>query len=60
MKNIEQNPYDRIGKPESLAGDLTGFWSRRIDLFNRIVYQIIEKDGEKYIETAQCGTRYHK
>ena len=60
LKDIEQNPYDRIGKPESLAEDLTGFWSRRIDLFNRIVYQIIEKDGEKYIEIAQCGTHYHK
>ena len=60
LKDIERNPYDGIGKPEALTGDLSGFWSRRIDLFNRIVYRIIEKDGEKYIEIAQCGTHYHK
>lgn len=47
LKDIERNPYDGIGKPEALAGDLSGFWSRRIDIFNRIVYRIIEKDGEK-------------
>ena len=60
LKDIERNPYDGIGKPEALAGDLSGFWSRRIDIFNRIVYRIIEKDGEIYIEIAQCGTHYHK
>ena len=60
LKDIERGGYDGIGKPEALTGDLSGFWSRRIDIFNRIVYRIIEKDGEKYIEIAQCGTHYHK
>lgn len=60
LKDIERNHYDGIGKPEALTEDLSGFWSRRIDLFNRIVYRITENDGEKYIEIAQCGTHYHK
>ena len=29
-----------IGKPEALTGNLAGFWSRRIDGKNRIVYRI--------------------
>ena len=35
---IAENPYTGIGKPEALKHDLTGKWSRRIDLPNRIVY----------------------
>ena len=33
-----RDPFDGIGKPEPLKGNLTGFWSRRIDEVNRIVY----------------------
>lgn len=40
IKDIERNPYDGIGKPEALIGNLAGFWSRRIDEKNRIVYRI--------------------
>ncbi|MBC7412594.1 MAG: Txe/YoeB family addiction module toxin [Bacteroidia bacterium] len=37
---IAENPYTGIGKPEALKHDLTGKWSRRIDLPNRIVYMV--------------------
>lgn len=47
LKDIERNPYDGIGKPEALAGDLSGFWSRRIDIFNRIVYRDNRKRRRK-------------
>lgn len=43
VQDIEQNGYDGIGKPEPLKGDLSGWWSRRIDEANRLVYRI--KDG---------------
>lgn len=56
LKDIERSPFDGIGKPEALKGDLNGFWSRRIDEFNRIVYKI--ENGSLYI--AYCGTLYHK
>ncbi len=31
LKDISRNPFDGIGKPEALKGDLSGYWSRRID-----------------------------
>ena len=38
-QDIERNGVSSgIGKPEPLKGDLQGFWSRRIDEANRIVY----------------------
>lgn len=54
LKDIDRNGYKGIGKPEPLKGDLSGFWSRRIDDYNRIVYRI--KDDN--IEIAQCGSHY--
>jgi toxin YoeB len=56
LKDIERGGYEGIGKPEPLKGNLEGYWSRRIDDYNRIVYRI---DGE-IIEIVQCGTHYHK
>ena len=39
VKDIERNGIaSGIGKPEPLKGDLQGFWSRRIDEKNRLVY----------------------
>ena len=60
LKDIERNGYSGIGKPEPLKDDLSGYWSRRIDDYNRIVYRIVESDSQSYIEILQCGTHYHK
>lgn len=38
IKDIQRNPFEGIGKPEPLKGNLSGLWSRRIDDTNRIVY----------------------
>jgi toxin YoeB len=38
IKDVEKNPFTGIGKPEPLKYNLSGCWSRRIDLDNRIVY----------------------
>lgn len=54
IKDIDRNGYQGIGKPEQLSGDLSGFWSRRIDDKNRIVYRILNNR----IEIAQCGSHY--
>lgn len=54
IKDIERNGYFGIGKPEKLSGNLAGFWSRRIDDKNRIVYRI----KNNIIEIAQCGSHY--
>ena len=31
LKDIDRNGYSGISKPEPLSGDLSGYWSRRID-----------------------------
>lgn len=49
LQDIERNRYVGIGKPEALRGDLSGFWSRRIDEVNRLVYRV---SGE-FIEVIQ-------
>ena len=54
LKDIDRNGYEGIGKPEPLTGDLSGYWSRRIDDSNRIVYRI-ENDR---VLIAQCGSHY--
>jgi toxin YoeB len=54
LKDIDRNEYEGLGKPEPLKGDLSGWWSRRIDETNRLVYRI--ENG--CIEIAQCGSHY--
>ncbi len=56
LKDIDRSGNDGIGKPEPLAGDLAGFWSRRIDEKNRLVYQI--KNGN--IIVLSCRYHYSK
>ena len=42
INDIKRNGYDGLGKPEPLKGKYSGFWSRRIDEKNRIIYHIID------------------
>ena len=50
IQDIARNKHVGIGKPEPLSHDFAGFWSRRIDDANRLVYRI--RDGK--IEIIQC------
>ena len=43
IKDIQRNPFEGLGKPEPLKGNYQGWWSRRIDEVNRIVYKIESK-----------------
>lgn len=56
IQDIDRNGYIGIGKPEPLKHNLSGYWSRRIDDSNRIVYKI-END---IIKIAQCGSHYQE
>ena len=47
------DPFTGIGKPESLKGNLTGLWSRRIDREHRLVYAV--ENGVIYV----VACRYH-
>lgn len=54
LKDIQRQPYDGIGKPEALKGNLSSFWSRRIDEEHRLVYRVV---GD-VCEIAQCKGYY--
>lgn len=54
IKSIDRNGYECEGKPEPLSGNLSGFWSVRIDSKNRIVFRI----NNGVLEIAQCGSHY--
>jgi toxin YoeB len=43
INEAARNPFEGIGKPEALRGDLSGCWSRRIDETNRLVYQVTDE-----------------
>ena len=49
LKDMDRNAYIGIGKPEPLSGSLAGYWSRRIDEKNRLVYDIDELQNIKII-----------
>ena len=55
IKDIERNKFGGIGKPEPLKGDLNGFWSRRIDDTNRLVYRI----NNDILEIVSCKGHYN-
>lgn len=40
LKDIERNGNEGFGKPEPLTGDLSGFWSRRINQKDRLIYAL--------------------
>ena len=48
-----RDPFEGIGKPEPLKENLAGFWSRRINDNNRLVYAV----NDDYLTIIAC--RYH-
>jgi toxin YoeB len=54
IKEIQRDPFSGTGKPEPLKGNLSGFWSRRIDETNRIVY----KEQGNVIYIVSCRGHY--
>ena len=53
ITDVKRSPFEGIGKPEPLKENLSGFWSRRIDDTNRLVYAI----DDDAITIISC--RYH-
>jgi len=53
INETKRNPFEGIGKPESLKHALSGYWSRRINDEHRFVYKV---SGDA-IHIAQL--RYH-
>ena len=55
LKDIDRNAFAGIGKPEPLKHERQGYWSRRIDDTNRLIYRVINDQ----IEIAQCRAHYN-
>lgn len=53
IRDTMRAPFEGIGKPEPLRESLSGFWSRRIDEKNRLVYAV----DESALTLISC--RYH-
>ena len=53
IADAQRNLFDGIGKPEPLKENLSGFWSRRIDESNRLIYTV----DDNTLAIISC--RYH-
>ena len=53
VAEIQREPFTGIGKPEPLRGELSGYWSRRIDDEHRLVYRANDE------EIKILKARYH-
>ena len=56
IDNILRSPFEGIGKPEALKENLSGFWSRRIDDTNRLVYAV----SDSHMTIIACKYHYNK
>lgn len=54
VKDIQRDPFNGLGHPEPLSGNLSGWWSRHIDEKNRIVYKV--SDGNTTV--LSCKDHY--
>ena len=54
IRAIQIDPFKGIGKPEPLKGEFSGFWSRRINQKDRLVYRITNEQ----IEIIKCHEHY--
>jgi len=53
IESVRRDPFVGVGKPEPLVGNLSGYWSRRIDDTHRLVYAV---DDDAVVVV---GCRYH-
>ncbi len=53
IDNTLRSPFDGLGKPEPLKENYAGFWSRRIDEKNRLIYTVTD------MNIAIIGCRFH-
>lgn len=54
VADILRSPYEGIGKPEPLKENYSGFWSRRIDEKNRLIYSVTDNS----INIVGCRFHY--
>lgn len=55
IEELEIHPKEGIGMPEQLKHELSGFWSRRINKKDRIIYEIIEEPDRMVVVISALG-----
>jgi toxin YoeB len=60
IADIRPGRFTGIGKPEPLQGDLSGWWSRRINGEHRLVYRIAGTAEAQRIEIMMCRFHYRR
>ena len=59
IKSCMRTPFEGIGKPEALKGDIQGYWSRRITSEHRLVYKVTGTKGvDQRCIILQCRFHY--
>lgn len=58
IQNIKEMPFSGLGKPEPLKENLTGYWSRRINIKHRLVYKISGTKEKQILTIIQCRFHY--
>jgi toxin YoeB len=58
IEQCRRTPFNGTGKPEPLKGDLQGWWSRRINNADRLVYRVEGAGRDQRLEIAQCRFHY--
>ena len=54
IREIDNDPFRGLGKPEPLKGNWSGYWSRRIDQEHRLIYKV----SESQILIVKCKGHY--
>jgi toxin YoeB len=52
LLELSETPYSGIGNPEALKWELTGYWSRRINQKDRLIYKVAEELVIVYVVSA--------
>ena len=52
IEETKRDPFGGVGKPEPLRGELSGWWSKRIDQEHRLIYRV---DGDRLIVAQAKG-----
>ena len=52
---LENHPTTGIGNPEPLKYQLSGFWSRRLNKKDRLIYQIFEEPDNLVVIISALG-----
>ena len=58
IRECARDPFKGTGKPEPLKQKLSGWWSRRINLTDRLVYRVSGATPDQTLEIAQCRFHY--